>query len=279
MTKFDRNHVVAETARQVRWWLAERLKKFRRLSHETMAINPFMAPAIMALHFHGNEDQFDELAELLLGGHFMTGHSTGFGKLVDEKLLPNVFKTTKVDKAFRKIPPFNSDLFDEIDHVVGQGSDAVLLSLKASRWSIQLTMAKQLNRTFHQLITARAIGEVRFKQIVVGVIYGNFKGGLPDKYRLVRGINTGAHHAVADIQQHVEVVAGRGLWTWLNGGEEQTQDWVVDGIQDAIRSAGDELTEAKKHLESYKAKFAENFRRHVTAEGIDWHAIVREING
>ncbi len=275
MPKFDRTHVVTETARQVRWWLTERLKKFRNLSHESMAINPFMAPAIMALHSHA---RFGDLAELLLGGHFMTGHSTGFGKLVDEKLLPNVFQTTKVDKGFRATPPYDSELFDEIDHLVGKGSSTVLLSLKASRWSIQLTMAKQLNRTFYQLVTARANGEVQFKQIVVGVIYGKHEG-LTDKYRIIRGINTGAHHAVVDIQKHVEVVAGRGLWTWLNGGEAKAQDWVVDGILEAIRQAKDELAEAKMHLESYKAKFSDNFRRHVTADGIDWHAIVREING
>jgi hypothetical protein len=88
LAKLNRKQVIDGTAIEVRWWLKNRLEKFKELSHESMAINPFMAPALMALHGH---ESFEDLAELLLGGHFMTGHSTGFGKLIDEKLLPNVF--------------------------------------------------------------------------------------------------------------------------------------------------------------------------------------------
>jgi hypothetical protein len=271
----SRDEVMVGTATEVRWWLKNRLAKFSELSHETMAINPFMAPVLMALHSHSN---MDELAELLLGGHFMTGHSTGFGKLIDEKILPNVFKTTKLNKAFRFEHPYNSSLFDEIDHLVYNDDQVDYLSLKSSRWTIQLTMATGLNATFHKLIEKREEGEIEFGRIVVGVIYGQ-EADMTDKYRIIRGINTGANHSVFDIQQHVEVVTGRNLWTWLNGGESDTQEWIVDGILKAIRDARPDLLQAKKHLQAYKDNFASSFNKYISDDGIDWHAIVREVNG
>ena len=114
---------------------------------------------------------FSELADLLLAGHFMAGHATGFGKLIDEKLLPNLFGTTKLDKAFRKKRPFNQPVFTEIDHIINPGTaDAVFLSLKSSRWTIQLTMAEKMNGAFKQLIDKRTAGEIAFRKIVVGAV-------------------------------------------------------------------------------------------------------------
>lgn len=267
--------MVDGTATEVLWWLKNRLKKFKELSHESMAINPFMAPALMALHSH---DSFEDLAELLLGGHFMTGHSTGFGKLIDEKLLPNVFGSVKLDKSFRKNQPYHSSLFDEIDHIVGTGDNAEYLSLKSSRWTIQLTMATQLNAAFARLVDQRAARALQFKRIVVGVIYGKAED-MTDKYRIIRGICTGAEHDVQDIAKHVDVVTGRGLWTWMNGGEVATQDWVLDGILKAIDDSKNDLAEAKEHLARYKAQFSANFRQHIKDGVIDWHEIIRTING
>lgn len=275
MPKLKRDHVVSNTCTEVRWWLRNRLNKFKRLSHESMAVNPFMIPALWALHSH---DSLDDLAELLLSGHFMTGHSTGFGKLIDEKILPNVFQTIKLDKAFRKRKPYNSSLFDEIDHLVGSGDKVEYLSLKSSRWTIQLTMAMQLNSTFSKLIDEREEKALKFKRIVVGVIYGK-AADMTDKYRIIRGITTGAEHNAINIEGHVDVVVGRELWTWLNGGESATQDWVVDGILQAIAESKTDLAEAKKHLEEYKQTFADNFRQHITGGVIDWRAIVHAING
>lgn len=263
------------TANEVRWWLKNRLAKFKELSHESMAINPFMAPALMALHSH---ESFEDLAELLLGGHFMTGHSTGFGKLIDEKLLPNVFGTQKLDKAFRCTPPYNSHLFDEVDHLVGTGEGMEYLSLKSSRWTIQLTMATQLNSAFAKLIEQRTAHALKFNRIVVGVIYGKAKD-MTDKYRIIRGICTGAEHDVTDIKDHVDVLTGRELWTWINGGETATQDWILDGILQAIQDAKPNLLEAKRHLAEYKTQFSRNFINHIKDGEIDWHGIVKEING
>lgn len=275
MPKFNRDSIVNGTATEVTWWLKTRLNKFKELSHATMSINPFMAPVIMALH---SQTSFGALAEQLLAGHFMTGHATGFGKLIDEKLLPNVFGTTKLDKKFRKSPPFNSSIFDEIDHIVGKGNSIDLLSLKASRWTIQLTMATKLNATFGEILKERTARKIKFGRIVVGVIYGQ-ADDMTDKYRLIRGISRGAEHNVLDIKQFVDVVTGRDLWTWLNGGEVATQDWIVDGILQAVAKSTTILKEAEKHIAAYKAKFSNSFNRHITNDKIDWHGIAKDING
>ncbi len=277
MAKLKQADVVAGTAREVRWWLNNRLKKFQELDHESMAINPFMAPVLMGLHAHA---EFTDLAELLLGGHFMVGHATGFGKLIDEKILPKLFGSTKINKSFRKIPPFNLPVFSEVDHVIGHGGQtATYLSLKASRWTIQLTMAEQMNSAFAKLVALRASGTVKFEKIVVGVIYGT-QESLTDKFSIIRGICSGAEHDVTDIQDHVEVVAGRKFWAWVNEGEDETQDWVLEGVLDAVKSSGTELAKAKGYLDAYKCKFSDNFKNYVGADKtIDWAGILHQING
>ncbi len=126
--------------------------------------------------------------------------------------------------------PWNDPLFDEIDHIVKRPSGEVyLLSQKAGRWTIQLTMAVQLNRSFAKLVEMRAAGKIQFTKIVVGVFYGKTHT-LTDKYDLIRGINRGARHEVKNLAKEVEVYAGRDFWTWLNDGEAQTQEWVMLGI-------------------------------------------------
>ena len=100
----------------IQWWLNQRLKNLECLSSESIAFNPFLAPIIMGRH--GFND-FDGLAGFLLGGHLSGGHNTGFGTLLDEKMLPQVFGTTKLTSNFRvanqMIP---GPAFDEIDHLV-----------------------------------------------------------------------------------------------------------------------------------------------------------------
>ena len=253
------------------------MDKFRELSHETMSINPFMAPVIMALHSH---IAFADLAELLLGGHFMTGHATGFGKLIDEKILPKLFGSRKLDAAFRKIPPYDLPVFSEVDHLIVTGTgDPIYLSLKASRWTIQLTMAEKMNAAFTRLVTLRSAGSIRFSKIVVGVFYGT-QEALTDKFSIIRGICSGAKHDVTDITEHVEVVAGKEFWSWINGGEDETQDWIMQGVLDAVTASKSKLLAAKGLLESYKQTFENTFTRFVAADGaIDWVGILHGING
>lgn len=278
MATLTRQQVIDGTAKEARWWLNERLNKFRDLNHETMAINPFLAPVVMALHSHLS---FRELGELLLDGHFMGGHATGFGKLVDEKLMGNLFRSTKLDKAFRtNNPPYDDAVFDEVDHIIGVGTDdQVLMSIKASRWTIQLGQARSINDAFTKLLARRRAGKLKFSKIVVGVFYGT-QEDLTDKFDIIRGICSKAKHDVTDIREEVEVVAGRKFWAWINGGEEATQEWIMEGVLVAIGAAAPELTHAKTLLDGYKSSFEKKFKHHVKDDGaIDWAGLLKEING
>ena len=146
------------------WWIARRRQKLEEQLHHTMAVNPFLVPILY--DFHGLND-VGELAQLLMAAHLMTGHNTGFGKLVDEKILPKVFGTTKLSPANRARMKLEDACFDEIDHLVAGNK---LLSLKASKWTIQLSMAVQLDHAFAKILHDKEYG---YEQIVVGVFYGS----------------------------------------------------------------------------------------------------------
>lgn len=254
------------------WWIGERKKKLVNELTDTMSINPFMAPFLYEFHDLKN---FGDILDLLIASHLMIGHSTGFGKLVDEKILPNVFGTHKLDKKNRTATPrFIESHFDEIDHVIlrPDGSKE-LLSLKAGRWTIQLTMATQLNRSFHEIVNLYGSD---YKGIVVGVFYGHAET-LTDKYDILRGINRGANHNVIDLTQHVSVYAGRAFWDWLSG-FSNTQEIVLAGINDALKEnsirdlSGGLLAKFKEAVgRSYGIKDVEN-------EVPDWNDLLNKIN-
>jgi hypothetical protein len=273
--------VITGVSSQVVWWMGERQKKLVELRHETMSVNPFLLPLIFGIHQFQN---FDELAEFLVAAHLSTGYATGFGKLIDEKILPQVFGTIKLDKATRKERPFSMSVFDEIDHIIlpASGKAAKLLSLKAGRWTIQLTMAVQLNKAFKELINLRCskkLGKFTFNEIAVGVFYGT-NDTLTDKYDILRGINRGANHDVTDLRKHVHVYAGREFWTWLNGGEEQTQEWVLEGILQGFAIAEKSMGSLAEPLAGFRKEFSQQFEAFVRPnQTIDWQAIIRKING
>jgi hypothetical protein len=268
----SRNEVVKRTAKEVVWWLSERKKKLRETLGETMSLNPFLAPALYEFHCLNN---LDELLRLLVSAHLITGHSTGFGKLVDEKLLPNVFNTIKLDSKFRKThSPFSKSCFDEIDHLVNPSSPRPnLLSLKASRWTIQLSMAVQLNSSFAEILKHHG---AQFEQIAVGVYYGD-TANLTDKYDIVRGINRGANHSVVDLTNKVSVYTGKEFWSWINGGAEETQDWVLEGILKGIDTA-QPREETEMLLERFSNVIQTKFSKHSTSSGIDWKSLLNSIN-
>lgn len=259
------------------WWLKTRRQKLVELQHESMAVNPFMAPLLMSL---GGMFDFDELAEYLVGGHSLQGNSTGFGKLVDEKILPRVFETTKLDRAFRQSThPYELSQYDEIDHIVSHGDRKALLSLKAGRWTIQLTMAVQLNHSFAHIQKDLKNGELDVDEIVVGVFYGDAEG-LTDKYRIIRGINTGATHDVEDLTDLVRVVTGYEFWAWLNFDELSTQTWVMDGILEGRARAEKTFPDLRELGLKYRERFVDTYAEFVNAEGeIHWHGILKKING
>lgn len=273
--------VVLGVSNQVVWWMGERKKKLAELRHETMSVNPFLLPLIFGIH---QFKDFDELAEFLVAAHLSTGYATGFGKLIDEKILPQVFGTIKLDKTMRRTAPLFMSAFDEIDHIIPSASNqaAKLLSLKAGRWTIQLTMAVQLNKTFEELIRLRdtnRLGTFMFDEIAVGVFYGT-KDTLTDKYDILRGINRGANHDVTNLTEHVHVYAGREFWGWLNSGEQKTQEWVLEGIIQGFDAAEKSMGSLVDLLADFRNEFSQKFQFSVRPDRkIDWKAIIKKING
>lgn len=272
-TILTRENVVDGVAKETQWMIGQRMGKLKADMHETMAINPFLIPILFELH---DATTFSDLGELLLVGHLVGGHNTSFGKLIDEKVLSRVFGTFKLDKKYRKEnAPFTESCFNEIDHVVMRDGQPILLSLKASRWSIQLTMAKEINTSFDHI--KRHHGKT-YPKVVVGVFTGTNET-LSDKYAILRGINRGAEHNVIDLRDYVEVYAGKSFWTWLNNGEEQTQGWVLDGVLEGIRLANCR-DECRELLVAYKSSFNKEYADFVDDQGnVDWHRLLSAING
>ncbi|MBX9585821.1 MAG: restriction endonuclease [Gammaproteobacteria bacterium] len=239
-----------------------------------MSINPFLMPFLFSYHHLGS---FEDLVDLIIASHLMTGHNTSFGKLVDEKIVTKVFGAQKLDVKFRRqTAPFGQPCFDEIDHIITREDGKIeLLSLKAGRWTIQLTMAVQLNVAFKEI--TEKYPDIA-DNIVVGVFYGN-KEDLTDKYDILRGINRGAVHNVHDLTHRVHIYSGREFWTWLSGGAEETQEWVLKGICEALNEEKIHETSAKL-LEQFKTSVVEKYEADVRVNGImDWKKLLSKING
>lgn len=274
-TMKSESHVTKEVAKWTTWWVGQRRSKLEKKLNETMSVNPFLLPFLFSYH---DLDNFSGLADLIIASHLMTGHNTGFGKLIDEKILPNVFDATKLDRAYRNSnPPFHQSCFDEIDHhIIRSDGESNLLSLKAGPWTIQLTMAVQLNSAFKEIFDNHPNS---VNKIVVGVFYGK-NSELTDKYDILRGINRGANHNVFNLTDRVEVYAGREFWSWLNDGEPATQEWVLKGILTALEREAIHET-ATELLNSFKQSVVDKYDAEVrNSDGtIDWYKLLSKING
>jgi hypothetical protein len=271
----DRDSVVAGVATEVLRFARNRRKKLEGLQHKTMAENPFLNPLIMEMNGY---ETLADLADFAISGHLSEGHATGFGKLVDERIVPVVFGTVKLTKAFReKTRPYHAPMFGVIDHLrPKEGGTQDLLPLKAGRWSIQLGQALNMNHSFANLIDEREAGFIEFDRIVIGVLYGT-EATLTDKFQIARGVGP---HDVVDIREHVDIKAGRRFWAWLNDGIEETQEWVLDGILQGIKTARDELGPAAELIGAYARSYEARLSRHVHDNGsVDWHSLLREVNG
>ena len=270
----DRTLVVEKTAEQAQWWAAQRIQKLKEFSSENISINPFLLPLIMELHGY---ESSEDLVSFMMGGHLSTSHATGFGKLIDEKILPNVFNTIKLNKEYRSRNIYKNSIFDEIDHIVPRlNNDVYLLSLKAGRWTIQLTMAVQLNKSFAEIIELKNKNLINFNKIIIGVFYGN-TDNLTDKYRIARGICTGAVHDVVDIRSNVDVLCGKDFWSWLNYGEQDTQLWVMEGLLQGTKYEIDKY-DIKNIIGTYKQKFNENLNKYMINGSINWRELINDIN-
>lgn len=218
--------IIAGTAKETALFLARRLRKLRTKISGVLNINPFMVCALQDFHQLRNQKA---LAECVLNWHLGQGHSTSFGKMIDEKLLPNVFNTVRLDSTFRHTYPYNTEPFDDIDHIVHRNDGKYLLSLKASSWTIQYGQARGLHGNFLKL------GQQKLQEagIVVGVFYGH-KGLLTDKYRIVRGENV-RRQDVLEPLSYVSVKSGQEFWSWLNDDDRATQDHILNGIEQGVR--------------------------------------------
>ncbi len=265
--------VVNKVAVETKWMVGQRMDKLREGLHDSMSISPFLIPIIFDLHYASN---FAELAELLIAGHLMIGHFTSFGKLIDEKILPKVFGTIKLTSQYRaNNSPLIESCFNEIDHLIPKRERSALVSLKSSRWTINLSQATALNAAFAEILQDYG---TTYDEIVVGVFNGTLEG-LTDKYDILRGINRGKKHKVHDVQTNVKVLAGREFWSWLNSGEQSTQDWVLEGILQGLEEVNCR-EEARTLLNVYETLFNEAYSKHIQADGkVNWHQLLSEING
>lgn len=259
--------------KQFAWWIKQRKKKLEGELSSSMGVNPFLLPFLFGFH---NLANFGQLADLLVAGHLMVGHATGFGKLIDEKVLPQVFGTHKLDKKFRATAPYALSPFDDIDHKVFRADGTwEYLSLKASKWTIQLGQAVQLNRSFDHIVQEHLREGCR--GIVVGVLYGN-AAGLTDKYDILRGINRGANHDVVDLTEYVTVYAGEAFWDWLSG-VQGTQQAVMNGILAAVQESrvGEQVP---RLLQQFQQVVAREYgsRPETSPTQADWYRIMEQVN-
>jgi hypothetical protein len=270
----DRELIIQRVSDLTAWWIGQRTAKILQVEHGSMEVNPFLAPLICALHGLHNSR---ELSDFVTAGHFYIGHGTGFGKLIDEKILPEAFGTEKLDKSYRKQKGLQHPAYDDIDHIVTKPDGRYLLSQKASKWTIQLGQAMGLNRSFKTLLDMRDQGLADFKKIVVGVFYGH-NDDLTDKYRIIRGITTGAAHDVVDISNDVEVHAGRSFWNWLVDAPD-AQEWVMSGIIRAIQNAKADEKEAQSATENIERELTGMLAQvgDIQTEG-DWLRFINAVN-
>jgi len=267
--------VIKKVKRLILWWMNQRQNKLVDELTDTMSINPFLLPFIVEYH---SLSSLSELFNLVIASHLITGHNTGFGKLIDEKVLPEVFGSTKLSKKFRaENEPFIDSCFDEIDHIIKKPNGKIeLLSLKAGRWTIQLTMAVQLNYAFKEIVTKYP---KLFESINVGVFYGT-ADRLTDKYDILRGINRGAVHKVTDLQGKVHVHVGADFWSWINNGEAQTQEWILAGILEALKESNIQKIN-KDLLSSFEVAVSKklNIDSNKKINKKDWFNLLEKING
>lgn len=270
----DKARVVEGVAVLVDAFLERRLKKLTGNISAFLNINPFLVSSLRDFH---SFKKLTDLADFMFIGHMSSGHATGFGKLVDEKILPDVFGTVKLTSRIRKEKLMTAAAFNEIDHIVNPDSpdEWSLLSLKAGPWTIQDASAHSLYEAFKGIGDFQRFG----KEIVVGVFYGN-TGSLTNKYGILRGINPRQQDQFV-VLNHVRVLAGRDFWSWLNGDIEETQEWVLEGTRLGASMLLSQNAENRDIIKNAPKRLAEEIGKKYnisTTEDIDWVRLLMAIN-
>ncbi|MCW0367079.1 hypothetical protein NB699_002062 [Xanthomonas sacchari] len=255
-------------------FLKRRLIKLTGNIGQFLNVNPFLVSALRDFH---SFNKLSDLAEFMFIGHMASGHSTGFGKLVDEKILPEVFGTLKLTARVRAEKLMTAAAFNEIDHVVNPQSPDQwsLLSLKAGPWTIQDSTAHSLYEAFKGIGDFQRFG----KEIVVGVFYGN-TGSLTNKYGILRGVNPRQQDQFV-VLNHVRVLAGREFWAWLNGGVAETQEWVLEGTRLGASMLLNQNAEHRDIIKNAPRRLAEEIAKKYNLsveQDIDWVKLLLAIN-
>lgn len=270
----DRDTVVAKVADLVRDLILRRLKKIQGKDiSKYLNVNPFLLSLLRDFH---SFNSISDVAEFLFISHMAQGHNTSFGKLVDEKILPQVFGTVKLNAQERASRKMTAAAFNEIDHIINPDSqeDWCLLSLKAGAWTIQDSMAHNLYAAFKDLGDYQLYGN----EIVVGVFYGK-QDDLTNKYDILRGINPRQQDQFVQLK-HVRVLAGKEFWSWLNGDEEETQLWLLEGTRQGSKMVFDST--GTEDIVNAPARLVEELARkyNLSLGGtIDWEKLLIAING
>src|SRR3954452_4886259 len=111
----DHDTVLKLIGEETCWMVKQRMDKLKDALYESMSVMPFLMPILFDIH---GATTVPELGDLLAVGPLMVGHSTSFGKLIDERILPKVFKTVKLTRTYRAVnPPLIDVIFNEIDHL------------------------------------------------------------------------------------------------------------------------------------------------------------------
>lgn len=270
----DRDTIIEKVAILVHDLIIRRLNKLRGDNISAfLNVNPFLLSCLRDFHSFST---VHSIADFLFIAHMAQGHSTAFGKLIDEKILPQAFNTVKLDAAERQRRRLTAAAYNEIDHIVNPNSDDewCLLSLKASAWTIQDTAAHNLYNAFKQIGDFQVYG----KEIIVGVFYGK-EDDLTNKYDILRGINPRQQDQFVELG-HVRVLTGKQFWSWLNGGEDDTQLWVLEGTRIGSASVFSKLDDAD--ILNAPEKLANELAKKYGLEidhPINWEQLLLAING
>ncbi|MHB1422124.1 MAG: PDDEXK family nuclease [Gemmataceae bacterium] len=268
----DKDQVIDGTAKETSLFRGRRLRKLRTEISGVLNINPFLMRALKDFH---QINDLPALANFMLSWHLGNGHATSFGKMIDERILPSVFGTQRLDSTCRDVPPYNLEPFDDIDHIVKRHDGDYLLSLKASAWTIQLGQAMGLYNHFHSLIQQ----DQQKSGIVVGVYYGH-KGLLTDKYRIVCGENVRRQDIMTRLDC-VAVRAGEQFWSWLNDDERQTQVWLLEGVMKGAEQFRENTPEMREVVGGAANRLVEELKKKyglAVEGGIDWFLLLHSIN-
>lgn len=273
MSRIHQDQVTQSVRSLVQEFLQRRLHKIGEDISAYLNVNPFLLSALRDFHHFRT---VRDLADFLFISHMASGHATGFGKLIDEKVLPQVFGTIKLSARHREENNLTAAAFDEIDHIVfpNDRKNRCLLSLKASAWTIQNAQAHSLYHSFKQIGDFKLYG----KEIVVGVFYGN-KSLLTNKYDILRGVNPRQQDQFVTLK-HVRVLAGEEFWAWLNDGEKATQQWVLEGTRlasEAVFHQGEHVATVGGGPERLAQELATKYGLEPDAP-IDWQRLLAAVN-